>query len=232
SRVQLDARHVPPQLLEAVVLPRLGGEDVEDHVQVVGDDPAALGLAGDRRRQRALLLLEAAVHLVPDRLRLARVLPGREHEEVRVAAHGAHIEDEDVLRQLLLREAGDSAGVFDRCQWLVWFLVGVAISVAAVQAEVANRVGDRTRNEIVDRFSPRHAVANLARGDGWRGELERDDAVAVALAGGGRVARARADGEAYPAQHLVRLLPGREVRALVAADDEQRVAEASTADGV
>ena len=72
------------------------------------------------------------MHLVPDRLRLARVLPGRQHEEVRVAAHGPHVEDEDVVRQLLLREAGDSAGVFDRCQWLVWFLVGVAVSVAAI----------------------------------------------------------------------------------------------------
>ena len=70
------------------------------------------------------------------------------------------------MRQLLLREAGDSAGVFDRCQWLVWFLVGVAVSVAAVQAEVADRLGDPGRNEIVDRFSPRHAVADLARDSG------------------------------------------------------------------
>ena len=56
--------------------------------------------------------------LVPDRLSLARILTGREHEEVRVAAHGAHVEDEDVLRQLLLGEAGDSAGVFEWRQGL------------------------------------------------------------------------------------------------------------------
>src|SRR5919197_2230333 len=116
--VELDARHVAPQLFEPVVLARLGRENVEDDVDVVGHDPAALGLAGDRRRERALVVLQALVHLVPDRLRLARVLPGREHEEVRVGTHGAHVENEDVLCQLLLSEAGDSASVFEWRQWL------------------------------------------------------------------------------------------------------------------
>src|SRR5256885_13042658 len=37
--VQLDARDVAPELLEPVVLTRLRREDVEDHVQVVGEDP-------------------------------------------------------------------------------------------------------------------------------------------------------------------------------------------------
>src|ERR671922_1480159 len=116
--VQLDAGDVAPELLEPVVVARVRGERVEDHVEVVRDDPAALGLAGDRGRQRPVLVLQALTHLVPNRLRLARVLPGREHEEVRVAAHGPHVEDDDVLRQLLLGKAGDSAGVFEWCQWL------------------------------------------------------------------------------------------------------------------
>src|SRR5213595_1241678 len=93
---------------------------MEDHVEVIRDDPAALGLAGDRRRERALVVLQVLVHVVPDPLRLPRVLPGREHEEVRVRAHGPHVENEDVLRQLLLSEAGDSAGVVEWCQWLLW----------------------------------------------------------------------------------------------------------------
>src|ERR1700675_3437341 len=38
-------RDVAPQILEAVVLTRLGGEDVQDDVEVVGDDPRRLGLA-------------------------------------------------------------------------------------------------------------------------------------------------------------------------------------------
>src|SRR5207248_3282229 len=111
-------------------------------------------------------------------------------------------------------------------------LVGVAVSVAAVQAEVANRLGDRGRNEVVNRLSPRNAVANLAGRDRGRGELERNDAVAVALEIGGRIARAGADGEAHPAQNLVGLLPARKGRALVGADDEERIAEAAAADRV
>jgi plasmid stability protein len=59
------------------------------------------------------------VHLVPDGLRLPLVLAGGEHEEIRVAAHGSHVENEDVLRQLLLGEAGDTAGVFQWRQGLV-----------------------------------------------------------------------------------------------------------------
>src|SRR5439155_11139705 len=82
--VQLDARDVTPQLFEPVVLAGLGREDVEDHVEVARDDPAALGLARDRGGQRAFVVLQALVHLVPDRLRLAGVLPRGEHEEVRV----------------------------------------------------------------------------------------------------------------------------------------------------
>src|ERR671932_602982 len=37
----LDARDVAPQLLEPVERPRLGREDVQDHVEVVRDDPRA-----------------------------------------------------------------------------------------------------------------------------------------------------------------------------------------------
>ena len=56
------------------------------------------------------------VHLVEDRLRLARVAAGREHEEVRVDAHGSHVEDDDVFCQLLARESGDPACLIDRSQ--------------------------------------------------------------------------------------------------------------------
>src|SRR6187551_258667 len=44
--LELDRGHVAPQLLEAVEAPRLGREEVEDDVEVVGDDPRRLGPAG------------------------------------------------------------------------------------------------------------------------------------------------------------------------------------------
>ena len=57
-------------------------------------------------------MLHLEVDLVPDRLRLARVVPLADDEVVGKGADGPHVEDDDVLRQLFLREAGDAAGLF------------------------------------------------------------------------------------------------------------------------
>ena len=86
---------------------------MQDDVEVVDDDPRALRRAVDRVGQDPVVALQAGIHLVLDRLRLPRVLPGADDEEVRVDAHGPHVEDEDVFRQLALGEAGDVAGLFE-----------------------------------------------------------------------------------------------------------------------
>src|SRR5204862_1114665 len=91
-------------------------EDVEDDVEVVGEDPRALLDAVDGARQEVVLLLHPPVHLVPDRRRLTRVPPGADDEEVGERADGPHVENQDVLRQLLLGESGDPASMFERRQ--------------------------------------------------------------------------------------------------------------------
>src|SRR5215831_8259314 len=102
ARCELDRRDVAPELLEPVEASRVRCEEVEDDVEVIGDDPARLGEAGDRPRQQAVVLLQRPSHLVVHRLRLAGIPPGSDHEEVRVVADAAHVEDRDVGRQLLL----------------------------------------------------------------------------------------------------------------------------------
>ena len=72
-RGDFDERHVAPEILEPVEGARLGREDVQDDVEVVGDDPARLALAVDGARQQPLARASGGVHLVADRLRLARV---------------------------------------------------------------------------------------------------------------------------------------------------------------
>src|ERR1700755_1988206 len=69
NRLDLDvqARNVAPQLLEPVELAHL----VDDDVEVVHQDPARLADALDAARHDAMVLLEALVHGVVDRLRLA-----------------------------------------------------------------------------------------------------------------------------------------------------------------
>src|SRR5215210_4638419 len=73
--VELDGRHVRPELLKAVVAARLGREDVQDDVEVVREDPISLPLPLDRSRPQLVLVLEALADLVDDRLRLPRVTP-------------------------------------------------------------------------------------------------------------------------------------------------------------
>jgi hypothetical protein len=113
GRGELDGWHVAPELLEPVVLPRLRREDVEDDIEVVGQDPIALRGALDGSRPELVVGLEALANLVHDRLRLARVPAATEHEEVGVGADRPKVEDDDVLRQLLLGEAGDQASLFE-----------------------------------------------------------------------------------------------------------------------
>src|SRR4051794_2324457 len=71
--VELDRGHVVPQLLELVVPTRIGREDVEDDVEVIGEDPGSLLCSVGGARDQIDLVLHAPVHLVPDRDRLPRV---------------------------------------------------------------------------------------------------------------------------------------------------------------
>src|SRR5206468_3909193 len=78
--VEIRGRHVPHQLLEPVEAPRVRREHVQDDVEVVGHDPLALARAVDALWQEPLLLLQARVHLVPDRRGLAWGATCGDHE--------------------------------------------------------------------------------------------------------------------------------------------------------
>jgi hypothetical protein len=62
------------------------------------------------------------VHLVPDRTGLPGVAARADDEVVGEGAHRPHVEDDDILRQLLEGESGDAAGLFERCQSWIGFL--------------------------------------------------------------------------------------------------------------
>src|ERR671926_1508073 len=79
---------------------------------------------------------------------------------------------------------------------------GFRPSVAAVKAEPGDLCGDAGRHQRVDGLPPGNSFPDLAGRHVRRVELEREDAVAVALEVGRSIARARADGEPDPAQDL------------------------------
>src|SRR5712691_10776439 len=81
GRFDLDRGHVVPELLELVVPTRVRREDVQDDVEVVGEDPGPLLHPVYRAREEIQLVLQASVHLVPDGNRLARI-PARGDDEV------------------------------------------------------------------------------------------------------------------------------------------------------
>src|SRR4051794_11284959 len=99
-----------PELLEAVVLARFGREDVDDHVEVVHEDPARLAQALHAAGQQAVLLLHVLVDAVVDRLGLAVCAAGADDEVVRVAEHAAEVELDDFLRLDVGGVAGDQLG--------------------------------------------------------------------------------------------------------------------------
>src|SRR6478736_438037 len=68
-------------------------------------------------------------------------------------------------------------------------------SSVAVEPALFDFPEDGDRNHSGDGIAPREALTNAAGGDVRRVELERQDAVAVALEVRRRVARARADRE-------------------------------------
>ena len=117
----------------------------------------------DGARQQLCLLLQLRVHLVEDRLRLARVAAGREHEEVRVDAHGSHVEDDDVFCQLLARESGDPACLIDRSQ-STQCSHERRPSRVPVEPELCDPRRDCIRHEPVDRLAAPDPLADLGRG--------------------------------------------------------------------
>src|SRR3954453_281094 len=73
-----------PELLEPVVVARIGGEDVDDDVEVVHEDPARLVEPLDAPREQPVAL-HPLVDAVVDRLGLALGVAGADDEEVGVA---------------------------------------------------------------------------------------------------------------------------------------------------
>src|SRR6476646_5776074 len=155
---ELDARDVAPQILEAVVRAELGREDVKHDVEVVADDPRRLALAVRRPWERPVLVLQPLAHLVPDRLHLARVSAGADDEEVGVDADRPHVEDHDAFRHLVLGDAGDPAGLFERAQ-----ARSAYPESAAVQPQPIDLDGDGLRHEALDRQPFAETLADLAR---------------------------------------------------------------------
>ncbi len=82
-------RGLAPELLEAVEVARLRREDVHHDVEVVKEDPARLAQALDPSGEQVVLLLEALVDPVVDRLGLTVGVARADDELVRVAEHAA-----------------------------------------------------------------------------------------------------------------------------------------------
>ncbi len=122
-----------------------------------------------------MLALQAALHLVGDGLRLSGISPRAEHEEVGVRADGPQIEDDDVLRQLSLGEAGDEASLFERGQSgrvLSSLLNLILARPDVVQPSPLDLPCNGRGNEVVDRLTTGDPLTNLARRDRALVDLE------------------------------------------------------------
>ena len=109
GRRPLHLRRIAPEHLELVEHPRLLAEEVDDHVHVVHQHPAADGVALLAEGPDALVAQPDADAL-GDGLELPVARPGAQDKEVGELRDGPKVEDQDVLRLQLVRELGARTG--------------------------------------------------------------------------------------------------------------------------
>ena len=222
---------------------------MQDGVDVVGDDPGRLALAGDGARQETVVALHREVHLVADRLHLARVAAGGDDEEIGVVAHRPHVEDGDVGRQLLLAEGGDAASLLERCQ--VGQLPRSGGGSVMHPFKVGQKCSGGSRPDQAPRYRPRRSISAATAG-GTRSSIgspaatrsrTSDDETASGVIGNSSIrsgrdseattrsrsaqigARPRRRADARQLENAIRAHPGRKGGELVGAEQEEGIVE-------
>ena len=194
---------------------------MEHDVEVVREDPVPLRVALHRAGTQLVVGLQPLTDLVGDRLRLPWVASAGQDEEVGVGADRTQVEYEDVLRQLVLCEAGDEAGLFERGQSvrILSRLSGAILATAlGIQPSPLDLASNLRRDQAVDGLPGRQPPPDLARRDGMLVDLEDTD-----VAGRRRPARTLRHRDRDTAEDLLVLFPGVERCPLVGPDDEHRV---------
>jgi hypothetical protein len=87
-----------PQAFEAVILASFRGEDVNQHVAVVGQDPLGLVVAFDACRQFASLLFELDRYFVTDGLDLSLIGARADDKEIGKRSNTSEVENLEVGR--------------------------------------------------------------------------------------------------------------------------------------
>src|ERR1039457_3390486 len=77
-------RCLAPQLLQPVELARLGCEYVNDHIEIIHQDPPRLPRSLDHAGQRLMLTLQSLEDAIVNRLGLTARVPRADDEEVGV----------------------------------------------------------------------------------------------------------------------------------------------------
>src|SRR3954453_14904901 len=106
-------------------------------------------------RSRSSTLARGVGAAALNRAPLPRVAARRDDEVVGEVADRPHVEDDDVVRQLLLRESGDAAGLFEGKQGWISLLLGIGTSLStargrsipAIEAAFPDHSGDLARDE-------------------------------------------------------------------------------------
>ena len=160
-----------PELLEAVVITRVGREDVDHDIEVVEQDPARLADALDPPRQQPVLRLQTLVDGVVDGPGLTIGAPGADHEVVGIADHAPQVELDDVQRLAVRGELGDLGGhllgAHDGLGRLGGATAGTGGAHTALRVEpvLGDVVRDGVGDQVADRLTGTDATAHHRRGD-------------------------------------------------------------------
>ena len=106
----IEVGNVAPEEFKGVEVAGVGGEDVDDDVEEVEEDPAVRGEAFEAGRFFAQLVADVFLHFGDDGAELAGAGAGGDDEKVGDGTGVAQVEDDDVAAAVLGGNAGKSDG--------------------------------------------------------------------------------------------------------------------------
>ena len=102
-----------PKLFQGVVRPRLGLEQMDDHVAVVQQNPAALFVSFDSQPAVAHAVFQGVIDLLAHGVELAAAGAGGQHEVVEDRGEFAHVEHDDVDAAIVFGGLGGQSMPFE-----------------------------------------------------------------------------------------------------------------------
>ena len=106
----LHLRRIAPQTFEIVTLPHFSPHHVNDHVEIIENDPVAIDVSILSARTQFMVSAQLVINLVHDGAQVRRASAGDDDKKIRDARQLPHVQHENVLSFLVIGEFAAKLG--------------------------------------------------------------------------------------------------------------------------